>query len=389
MLYKSFDCEFKIDDAGDGRTIEGYASTFGPPKDIVGDIVDKGAFKKSIRENGPKGSKRIKMLWIHDRPLGMPTELAEDNHGLFFRARVSKTQFGDDCLEYIRDSVVDRMSIGYRTIKEKFNDDEQANHLKELALHEISPVPFPANIHTAITGVKGLIDPVAIAREIVKQLGLVQRADSGVFAPDDDVKTVVPFQNFPLAERDRRFDRRGMEQRVRAWADAEDEPNDKYSKAFLWFDTETRDTFGAYKLPIADIVGDEIRAIPRAIFTAAAVIQGARGGVDIPDADVAKVKSHIDKYYAKMRREWDDETIIAPWNRAAGSPLLADEKLAVEQMIADLIEPFKSLVADPTPDNTTPDDDNADDDGGKSIDPGSAQSLIDKMAAITNRLQTI
>jgi HK97 family phage prohead protease len=392
MLYKSFDCDFKInDDSGDGRTIEGYASTFGPPKDVVGDIVDKGAFKKSIRENGPKGTKRIKMLWIHDKPLGMPIELSEDDRGLHFRARVSKTQFGDDALTYIRDGVVDRMSIGYRTIKEKFNEDEQANHLKEVALMEISPVPFPANIQTEITAIKGLLDPTALAKAIIEQLKL-SPTKSGLFAPEN--KGTVPFQNFPLAPRDRRFQRRDAETRLRSWADAEESPNDKYGRAFLWFDTAARDTFGAYKLPIADIVGDEIQAIPRAIFAAAAVISGARGGVDIPDADLETVKSNVEKYYAKMAREWDDDSIVAPWDRSADSPLSVDEKLAVEEMIADIVEPFKSLVAEPTPDgptpgdsptpDATPDKDTPIDDGDDN--PKGIQSLIDKANRVTTQL---
>ena len=35
-------------------------------------------------------------------------------------------------------------------------------------------------------------------------------------------------------------------------------------------------------------------------------MQGARGGVDLPDSDVARVKGHLAKYYEKM-----DDT--APW----------------------------------------------------------------------------
>ena len=38
------------------------------------------------------------------------------------------------------------------------------------------------------------------------------------------------------------------------------------------------------------------------------VMQGARGGVDLPRPDIARVKSHLAKYYAKM-----GET--APWER--------------------------------------------------------------------------
>jgi hypothetical protein len=43
-------------------------------------------------------------------------------------------------------------------------------------------------------------------------------------------------------------------------------------------------------------------------MAAAGVLDGARGGVDIPAADVAKAKRHVAKYYRKM-----DDT--PPWER--------------------------------------------------------------------------
>jgi hypothetical protein len=43
-------------------------------------------------------------------------------------------------------------------------------------------------------------------------------------------------------------------------------------------------------------------------MSAAAVMQGSRGGVDLPRDDIDAVKSHLAKYYAKM----DD---AAPWDR--------------------------------------------------------------------------
>jgi hypothetical protein len=38
------------------------------------------------------------------------------------------------------------------------------------------------------------------------------------------------------------------------------------------------------------------------------VLQGARGGVDLPEEDVDRVKSHLAKYYKKMgdTPPWED-----------------------------------------------------------------------------------
>ncbi|MEV4363526.1 hypothetical protein ACWEPL_04640 [Nonomuraea sp. NPDC004186] len=120
--------------------------------------------------------------------------------------------------------------------------------------------------------------------------------------------TVTRFHDLPLAERDREWDAAAADKRVRKWADAEDKPNAKYREAFIWYDADNADEFGAYKLPIADVVNGELKAVPRAVFAAAAVIEGARGGVDLPKKDIEPVKEHLARYYAKLGEE-------PPWER--------------------------------------------------------------------------
>jgi hypothetical protein len=119
---------------------------------------------------------------------------------------------------------------------------------------------------------------------------------------------VTPFGDLPLADRDRDWDSEAAVRRVRAWADAEDEPNDRYRRAFVWYDADAKENFTAYKLPIADVIDGRLRAVPHAVFAAAAVLQGSRRGVDIPDKDRSRVRSHLAKYYAKLDEQppWDD-----------------------------------------------------------------------------------
>jgi hypothetical protein len=119
---------------------------------------------------------------------------------------------------------------------------------------------------------------------------------------------VTAFQDLPLADRDREWDGAAAEKRVRAWADAQDEPNQKYRDAHVWYDADAKQNFTAYKLLIADVVGGKLVAVPRGVFAAAAVMQGSRGGIDLPEKDVARVKSHLAKYYAKLddTPPWED-----------------------------------------------------------------------------------
>jgi hypothetical protein len=119
---------------------------------------------------------------------------------------------------------------------------------------------------------------------------------------------VTAFQDLPMADRDREWDGNAAEKRVRKWADAEDGPNENYRDAHVWYDAENRDNFTAYKLLVADVINGKLEAVPRGVMAAGNVMQGSRGGVDLPEKDIDRVKSHLAKYYAKM-----DDT--APWER--------------------------------------------------------------------------
>jgi hypothetical protein len=119
---------------------------------------------------------------------------------------------------------------------------------------------------------------------------------------------VTTFHDLPMADRDREWDGSAAEKRVRKWAGAEDEPNAKYRDAHVWYDADAKENFGSYKLLIADVVNGKLEAVPRGVMAAAAVMQGSRGGVDLPKNDIDRVKSHLAKYYAKMddTPPWED-----------------------------------------------------------------------------------
>ncbi len=118
--------------------------------------------------------------------------------------------------------------------------------------------------------------------------------------------SVTRFQDLELADRDRQWDSDAAQSRVRDWAGAQEAPTEKYRDAHVWYDADKPENFTAYKLLIADVIGGRLVAVPRAVMAAAAVMQGSRGGVDLPEADRDRVRNHLAKYYAKM-----DDT--PPW----------------------------------------------------------------------------
>jgi HK97 family phage prohead protease len=153
METKAFATEFKV--SNDGRTVEGYASTFGNV-DQVGDVVVEGAYKRTLQHR----MGRIKVLRDHEHPIGVPVRALEDSKGLYTESRISDTQLGNETLTLLRDGVLDRMSIGYEPVTKEMGKHEgkEVRFLKEIKLYEWSIVTFPANESAAVTGVKALED---------------------------------------------------------------------------------------------------------------------------------------------------------------------------------------------------------------------------------------
>ena len=172
------------------RIIEGYISTW--DQDSVGDIIHPGAFTKSISEGLP--AKRIKMLWQHSEPLGMPLELREDDVGVWAKGRISRTQLGDEALELMRDGVVDRFSIGFIIPKGKSTFGEDGTrHIHEVKLLEFSPVTFPANDAAVVTAVKSLSEQIRLAKDTGKDLDEVVKEL-------EQLKTYIRGEALPLPQ---------------------------------------------------------------------------------------------------------------------------------------------------------------------------------------------
>lgn len=154
MQYKS--TKFEVKQVTD-NTFEGYAAYFGNV-DAHGDVIEKGAFKKTLQENFD----RVKVLYQHeiDEPIGKPIEMYEDDKGLYVKAFLSMTETGKDTLTLIRDGVIDEMSIGFDIIKDDYDRQTGKRIIKEVRLWEFSPVTFAANDRAKIVGVKDLNDLV-------------------------------------------------------------------------------------------------------------------------------------------------------------------------------------------------------------------------------------
>ncbi|MCS6302360.1 MAG: HK97 family phage prohead protease [Nitrospira sp.] len=156
---KRFSFEIKTVDVEAG-TFSGYAAIFSIPDDgMPPDIIVPGAFAKTIKEWGPTGANRIKILALHRSdwlPIGAPTELVEDAKGLSFTGVISKTSLGLDVLTLMRDRVLTEMSIGFDVIKQEPDKMRGMRLLQEVRLWEISPVTWAMHPLAGITDVKAI-----------------------------------------------------------------------------------------------------------------------------------------------------------------------------------------------------------------------------------------
>lgn len=186
MLYK----DLAVDAVKDVDTVKGivtgYFSVFGN-KDADGDIVMPGAFKKSLKENGPSSERpRILHLYQHDpyKPLAKPAVLKEDKRGLYFESQISLTQLGKDVIQLYQDKVLSEHSIGYQVVKREVDEKQEETKLLELKLWEGSTVSWGANMEALTESVKSTEEKVNMIDFLVKKMDAIESALHGSYTDE-------------------------------------------------------------------------------------------------------------------------------------------------------------------------------------------------------------
>lgn len=305
--YKSFRFQVKSIDEAQGQ-VTGYLSTYNNI-DLQKDAVQMGAFKKTLQDAyARKQSGRqylFAILWMHDpeQPIGGFIDAKEDKQGLLVTAQldisvnaagIPNNPRATMVFSGFKAGYIDEMSMGYIAIQKEYQQGVRL--LKEVQLIEGSAITmlFAANPEALVpaSGVKSLPSPR-------------QKGASG--------KTT-----WPLGARDAAWDNGAAHARIVAWATKSDGSLDtgKMKSVHFWYDDANASNITAYKLLFCDQVDGAIEAMPRGIFACA----GSHGidAADIPDGDVAGVKSKIEAYYKKMAKEFDDDSIQVPWSDDTG-----------------------------------------------------------------------
>lgn len=180
------ECKFASDKTG---VFSGYGAVFGNI-DAGGDLIEKGAFKQTLREWEERG-KFPPMLLQHGGgmfgggaddmlPVGKWTSMEENAKGLKVEGELFAlgTERGQYIYEGLKAGALDGLSIGYRT--KKFTNGTKPNEprrkIEALELVELSIVTFPMNDKARIGSVKSKFDPREL-EESLRDAGL-SRSDA-------------------------------------------------------------------------------------------------------------------------------------------------------------------------------------------------------------------
>ena len=161
----------------DTGIVEAYVSVMGiVDEDIPPDMIELGAFTKTIQERGPAGANKIRVLHQHNwnevvgKPLSLvehareqlPPELIEKypnaTGGLFTVTQfILDVQRAREDFALYKAGAMDEWSIGFDTLDSDMDKDDNAvafRRIKEVRMWEYSPVTWGANQATMTTNVK-------------------------------------------------------------------------------------------------------------------------------------------------------------------------------------------------------------------------------------------
>ena len=168
MEMKHIDCcELKTEGEG---TFRGRASVFGNV-DLVGDVIEPGAFRDAIRQRGDS----VVLLNQHNPADAIGrVSLEERADGLHVRGQlVLGLKSAQEAWIRLKSGIVDGLSIGFRVAKSRTKSG--VRHITAINLWEVSLVTFPANPRARVTAVKS--DDVATSiRQLLGTMRATRRA---------------------------------------------------------------------------------------------------------------------------------------------------------------------------------------------------------------------
>jgi HK97 family phage prohead protease len=193
MIIKGINQGFTDSDTKQG-VITGYFAMFGN-KDLDGDIIERGAFSKTVQERGPKGKQLIKYLLDHDKSkvVAKITDLYEDEKGLRYEAKIGSHNAGQDFQKMIESELINQHSFGFSIPKDKqyFDQSRKANIIKEVLMYEGSAIQFlGANPETNMIDLKSDKDAMEYLEKLEKFIRTSDATDETLQLIEEKLKSL-------------------------------------------------------------------------------------------------------------------------------------------------------------------------------------------------------
>jgi len=186
--------EFKFSGDASTMSFKGYGARFNNV-DSYGDVIAPGAFAKTLKEAERSGNwpamllQHGSMLGGDDNmPVGIWTEMHEDDKGLYVEGQLADTQRGRDAYALMKMSrpAINGLSIGYRAVEwtMRSKPEDPRRTLKAVDLFEVSLVTNPANPKARVTGVKAAGDVKTIRdfEDLLRDAGFSNAAAKAIAA---------------------------------------------------------------------------------------------------------------------------------------------------------------------------------------------------------------
>lgn len=276
-----------------------------PEIDRAGEVVVQEGIDLSAYLTNPV------VLWQHDpeQPIARAVEIGVVGGKL--QALVQFPPEGtsaksDEVYGLVKAGVINATSIGFEPKDMEPMDPKKpygAQKYLSCELMEFSFVSVPA-----VRGATVVERAAHLAKSGVLTADDVELIESRYFSAEeivrirssDPVWKVGASRSLPLGD-DGEWDGPAAAARILDWAGfSGDEPDSvKARKGFLTYDSANPDLKGSYKLPFADIIDGELKAMPAGIRAAASRLPQT----DIPDDVATKARAVLDHYEGKMKTD--------------------------------------------------------------------------------------
>lgn len=289
MTHRQMSCESFVAAADDNGTIEKIVSVFGNV-DYAGDRVNQGAFTKSL-ERWATGDGPIPVIFSHqwnvlEAHVGVVEDARElapgdpllvqqapqlaDFGGLWVRERYDMDQpFAARLHQLQKDRRIKESSFAYDVLNEKRAKDG-VNDLLELEIIEVGPTLKGMNPDTVVIDAKTrLAAQRAAGRKAALDPHETETSDAAWDGPANEARLADDAGADTLAA-------------AFAWVDPQGDPQTKAAYKFIHHEVADDGTAGAANLA--------------ACTAGSGVLNGARDGTSIPDADYQGVYDHLAKH---------------------------------------------------------------------------------------------